>query len=117
VIRIVRRVINRSHPPGRRRRADNLIPPLRRALYAEVLTNSLFKHPVIGGLADVWISYIFPAEEYRRGGYESSVSFCGEKLGDAIVSGAIAGVEELNKQQRMTAVGAGESSFFAVGSR
>ena len=47
---------------------------------------------MIGGLADVWISYMLPAEEYRRGGYESSVSFYGEKLGDTIVAGAIAGV-------------------------
>lgn len=54
-------------------------------------------HPVIGGLADVWISYILPAEEYRRGGYESSVSFYGDKLGDTIVSGAIAGVDELKR--------------------
>jgi hypothetical protein len=51
-------------------------------------------HPVIGGLADEWISYILPAEEYRRGGYESSVSFYGETLGDTIVSGALAGVGE-----------------------
>jgi hypothetical protein len=53
------------------------------------------KHPVIGGLADVWISYMLPADEYRKGGYESSVSFYGETLGDTIVSGAIAGVGEL----------------------
>ncbi|HEX3725885.1 MAG TPA: neutral/alkaline non-lysosomal ceramidase N-terminal domain-containing protein [Pirellulales bacterium] len=54
-------------------------------------------HPVIGGLADVWISYMLTAEEYRRGGYESSVSFYGETLGDTIVSGAIAGVRELGR--------------------
>jgi neutral ceramidase len=54
-------------------------------------------HPVIGGLADAWLSYILPAEEYRRGGYESSVSFYGEKLGDTIVSGALAGVGELGR--------------------
>ena len=54
-------------------------------------------HPVIGGLADVWLSYILPTEEYRRGGYESSVSFYGEKLGDTIVAGAIAGVSELER--------------------
>ncbi len=55
------------------------------------------QHPVIGGLADVWLSYILPAEEYRRGGYESSVSFYGETLSDAIVSGALAGVGELER--------------------
>lgn len=49
----------------------------------------------IGGLADVWVSYILPADEYRRGGYESSVSFYGETLGETIVSGALAGVQEL----------------------
>jgi len=53
------------------------------------------KHPVIGGLADAWISYMLPAEEYRRGGYESSVSFYGETLGDTIVAGAIAGAGEM----------------------
>ncbi len=52
------------------------------------------KHPVIGGLADVWISYMLPAEQYRKGGYESSVSFYGETLGDTMVAGAIAGVAE-----------------------
>ncbi len=55
------------------------------------------KHPVIGGLADVWTSYILPAEEYRRGGYESSVSFYGENLGDTIVEGAVAGVRDMAK--------------------
>jgi Neutral/alkaline non-lysosomal ceramidase, N-terminal len=52
------------------------------------------KHPTIGGLADAWISYMLPAEEYKRGGYESSVSFYGETLGDTMVAGAIAGVAE-----------------------
>jgi len=55
------------------------------------------KNPVIGGLADQWISYMLPADEYRRGGYESSVSFYGETLGDTMVSGAIAGVKEMAK--------------------
>ena len=53
------------------------------------------KCPVIGGLADQWISYMLPAEEYRRGGYESSVSFYGETLGDTMVNGAIAGTKEM----------------------
>lgn len=53
------------------------------------------KNPVIGGLADQWISYMLPADEYRRGGYESSVSFYGETLGDTMVQGAIAGAAEL----------------------
>jgi hypothetical protein len=43
----------------------------------------------IGGLADEWISYILPAEEYRRGGYEASMSFYGETLGDALVEGIV----------------------------
>src|SRR5262249_805765 len=52
------------------------------------------KRPAIGGLADAWISYMLPADEYKRGGYESSVSFYGETLGDTMVAGAIAGVAE-----------------------
>lgn len=53
------------------------------------------KHVTIGGLADAWISYMLPAEEYRKGGYESSVSFYGETLGDTVANGAIAGASTL----------------------
>ena len=41
----------------------------------------------IGGLADEWVSYILPADEYRKGGYEASVSFYGETLGTKILDG------------------------------
>ena len=51
-------------------------------------------HPVIGGLADEWISYMLPPEEYDKGGYEASVSFYGRTLGPAIVDGAIEGVSQ-----------------------
>ncbi|MDZ4783849.1 MAG: neutral/alkaline non-lysosomal ceramidase N-terminal domain-containing protein [Planctomycetia bacterium] len=64
---------------------------------SQVGRNTGVKNPVIGGLADEWISYMLPAEEYRRGGYESSVSFYGENLGETIVAGAIAGASELAK--------------------
>jgi hypothetical protein len=47
------------------------------------------KCPTIGGLADEWVSYILPAEEYRKGGYEASMSFYGETLGGTIVDGVI----------------------------
>ncbi len=53
------------------------------------------KHSVIGGLADEWISYILPPNEYDSGGYEASVSFYGRTLGTVIVDGALAGVKEL----------------------
>jgi hypothetical protein len=48
------------------------------------------KHVAIGGLADEWISYMLTPEEYRRGGYEASVSFYGETLGPQVVRAAIA---------------------------
>jgi neutral ceramidase len=41
----------------------------------------------IGGLADEWVSYILPAEEYAKGGYEASMSFYGETLGETVVEG------------------------------
>lgn len=42
--------------------------------------------PVIGGLANEWISYILSPEQYNGdGGYEASVSFYGESLGPVIV--------------------------------
>jgi hypothetical protein len=43
----------------------------------------------IGGLADEWISYILSAEEYRKGGYEASVSFYGETLGSTVIEGLL----------------------------
>ncbi|MEX2288301.1 MAG: neutral/alkaline non-lysosomal ceramidase N-terminal domain-containing protein, partial [Planctomycetaceae bacterium] len=55
------------------------------------------KHPVIGGLANEWISYILSAEAYKTGKYEASVSFYGVELGDRIVNGAVAGVKKLER--------------------
>ena len=55
------------------------------------------KHPIIGGLADEWISYILPIEQYNLGKYEASMSFYGPTLSDVIVKGALAGVENLEK--------------------
>ena len=46
-------------------------------------------HVVIGGLANEWISYILSPAEYRRGGYEATISFYGETLGPAIVEGVV----------------------------
>lgn len=47
------------------------------------------KCPTIGGLANEWISYILSADQYNNGaGYESSVSFYGENLGNVILEGA-----------------------------
>lgn len=43
----------------------------------------------IGGLADEWVSYILSAEEWRKGGYEASVSFYGETLGSTMVEGVL----------------------------
>ena len=53
-------------------------------------------HPVIGGLANEWISYILTAKAYNTGRYEASVSFYGETLGETITQGAITGLQELN---------------------
>ena len=41
-------------------------------------------YPVIGGLANEWISYFLTEAEYHQGGYESSVSFYGPALGEKI---------------------------------
>jgi hypothetical protein len=49
----------------------------------------------IGGLADEWVSYVLPAEEYRRGGYEASMSFYGETLGNTLVEGIDRGARGL----------------------
>lgn len=53
------------------------------------------EHPVIGGLANEWISYILTPEAYRSGRYEASVSFYGESLGPTIVSGVLTGLGQL----------------------
>lgn len=52
-------------------------------------------HPVIGGLANEWISYILAPKAYKTGRYEASVSFYGETLGTTITQGALKGVREL----------------------
>ncbi|TWU13972.1 Neutral/alkaline non-lysosomal ceramidase [Symmachiella macrocystis] len=59
----------------------------------ELITGA--KYPVIGGLADEWVSYILSAEEYDRGGYEASVSFYGRDLGRQVVDAALQGVRRL----------------------
>ena len=53
----------------------------------------------IGGLADEWISYILPAAEYRRGGYEASMSFYGETLGETLVDAMGRAAEGLGKRR------------------
>lgn len=47
------------------------------------------KYPVIGGLANEWISYVLTEEEYHQGGYETSVSFYGPTLGEVIQKGML----------------------------
>ena len=48
------------------------------------LKKSGIPYPVIGGLANEWISYILTEEEYHQSGYETSVSFYGPSLGKLI---------------------------------
>lgn len=55
----------------------------------QALASSGAKHPIIAGLANEWISYILPPEEYTQGGYEPGVSFYGDQLGPVVVSQAI----------------------------
>ena len=49
----------------------------------------------IGGLADEWVGYVLPAEEYRKGRYEASMSFYGETLGSTLVEGVSKAAEGL----------------------
>jgi hypothetical protein len=64
------------------------------------LKNDEIKHVAIGGLANEWISYILTEEEYvNGGGYESSVSFYGPKLGGIISGEAIKSALPLAKQK------------------
>ena len=51
----------------------------------------------IGGLANEGISYILSPEEYRRGGYEATISFYGDELGPAIVTGVVRGAKALGR--------------------
>jgi hypothetical protein len=52
-------------------------------------------HVVIGGLADEWVSYIVSVQQYRKGGYEASMSFYGEAIGQVIADGAARGASRL----------------------
>jgi hypothetical protein len=54
------------------------------------------KHPIIGGLANEWISYILSPEQYNgSGGYEASVSFYGPQLGPTVMEGALRGARNM----------------------
>lgn len=55
----------------------------------EKLKEHGIKYPVIGGLANQWVSYILSEEEYEKNGYEASVSFYGKELGNVIVKGML----------------------------
>lgn len=54
-------------------------------LKSEVQRLTGAKHVAIGGLANEWVSYLLAPEEYRRGGYEASMSFYGEIAGPTVV--------------------------------
>lgn len=54
------------------------------------------KHPVIGGFANEWISYILPADEYEKGGYEASISFYGPELGRVVVDAVLGNASSLS---------------------
>lgn len=49
---------------------------------------------IVAGLADEWISYILSPEEYRKGGYEASVSTYGETLGPTILGALVRAASE-----------------------
>ncbi len=57
------------------------------------------KYPVIGGLADEWISYMLSEEQYTRGGYEASVSFYGATLGGVVVESVVRGASRLTPDE------------------
>lgn len=61
------------------------------------LKKSGIKYPVIGGLANEWISYILTKDEYHQGGYETSVSFYGPTLGEVIKEGMLDSAIKLNE--------------------
>ncbi|XOV94088.1 MAG: neutral/alkaline non-lysosomal ceramidase N-terminal domain-containing protein [Bacteroidota bacterium] len=61
------------------------------------LKKSGVKYPVIGGLANEWISYILTESEYGQGGYETSVSFYGPGLGKLIQTEMIQTAKAINK--------------------
>jgi hypothetical protein len=68
----------------------------------EQIKNHLFeqgiRYPVIGGMANEWISYILSKEQYQKGGYETSVSFYGPELGPMIYKAMITAASSLIKE-------------------
>ncbi|NOY37367.1 MAG: hypothetical protein GXO83_07295 [Chlorobi bacterium] len=66
----------------------------------EKLKEHGIKYPVIGGLANQWISYILSEEEYEKSGYEASTSFYGKTLGKVIVKGMLDTAIPLTKNNK-----------------
>ncbi|MFO1022006.1 MAG: nitrilase-related carbon-nitrogen hydrolase [Planctomycetales bacterium] len=76
-----------------------MIAELGRTIKQETGKRTGAAHPVIGGLADEWDSYILTAPEYRSGGgYEASMSFYGETLGQTILDGTLKGIDQHQKK-------------------
>ncbi|HZT42530.1 MAG TPA: neutral/alkaline non-lysosomal ceramidase N-terminal domain-containing protein [Chthonomonadaceae bacterium] len=65
------------------------------AVKAQVQKATGVRHVVIGGLADEWIGYVLSAEEYKKGGYEASMSFYGPTLGEILTQGIERGADQL----------------------
>jgi neutral ceramidase len=59
----------------------------------QFLQKSGVAYPVIGGIANEWISYILTEDEYHRGGYETSTSFYGPSLGSVMYEAIIEAAE------------------------
>ena len=74
-----------------------LAAELGRTVKAKVRETTGAAHPTIGGLANEWISYIISAEQYAKGGYESSVSFYGPTLAETVTHAAVSGASKLGK--------------------
>jgi len=55
------------------------------------------KSVIIGGLADEWVSYMLSPEEYRKGGYEASVSLYGPDLAPTVIGAATEGARRVRR--------------------
>lgn len=67
----------------------------------QFLKKSGVAYPVIGGIANEWISYILTEAEYHRGGYETSTSFYGSTLGSVIYEAITKSADEFSNQTKI----------------
>lgn len=60
-----------------------------------------FKHVLVLSHVNGWIGYVLEAEDYKRGGYEATLSFHGEEAAQRVYEAAVRAMDEMDDGLRL----------------